>query len=59
MGEAVNSVLAPLQSEVARLRKEKGYIDQMIKQNAEKAGYYSLKTLRKVQHKIGFPDRIR
>ncbi|MBQ4361944.1 MAG: tryptophan--tRNA ligase [Lachnospiraceae bacterium] len=59
VGEAVNSVLAPLQSEVARLRKEKGYIDQMIKQNAEKAGYYSLKTLRKVQHKIGFPDRIR
>ena len=59
VGEAVNAVLAPLQSEVARLTKEKGYIDQMIRENAERASYYSLKTLRKVQHKIGFPDRIR
>ena len=59
VGDAVNAVLAPLQSEVARLTKEKGYIDQMIRENAERASYYSLKTLRKVQHKIGFPDRIR
>ena len=59
VGEAVCSVLTPLQEEVARLTKEKDYIDRMIKENAEKAGYYSLKTLRKVQHKIGFPDRIR
>ncbi len=59
VGEAVNAVLLPLQSEMARLTKEKDYIDQMIKENAEKATYYSLKTLRKVQHKIGFPDRIR
>lgn len=59
VGEAVVSVLKPLQDEVARLEKDKGYIDSVIKENAEKAGYYANKTLRKVQRKIGFPDRIR
>ena len=59
VAESVNAVLTPLQSEVARLTKEKDYIDQMIRDNADKAAYYAQKTLRKVQHKIGFPDRIR
>ena len=35
------------------------YIDGIIKNNAEKAQYVSNKTLRKVQKKIGFPERIR
>ena len=59
VGEAVVSVLEPLQQEVARLSGEKDYIDGIIKENAEKAGYYAAKTLRKVQRRIGFPDRIR
>ena len=59
VGEAVVSQLAPLQAEVARLTKEKDYIDSIIKNNAERAAYTAGKTLRKVQHKIGFPDRIR
>ena len=59
VGEAVVSVLKPLQDEVARLEKDKAYIDGMIKENAEKAQYFSNKTLRKVQKKIGFPERIR
>ncbi len=59
VGEAVVSVLKPLQDEVARLNKEKAYIDSVIKENAEKANYYATKTLRKVQRKVGFPDRIR
>ena len=59
VGEAVVSVLKPLQDEVARLEKYKGYIDSIIKNNAEKANYYATKTLRKVQRKVGFPDRIR
>jgi len=59
VGEAVVSVLKPLQDEVARLEKEKGYIDSIIKNNAEKANYYAMKTLRKVQKKVGFPERIR
>lgn len=59
VGEAVVSVLKPLQDEVARLEKDKAYIDGIIKNNAEKANYYALKTLRKVQKKVGFPERIR
>ncbi len=59
VGDAVISVLKPLQDEVARLEKDKGYIDGIIKNNAEKASYYATKTLRKVQKKVGFPERIR
>lgn len=59
VGEAVVSVLKPLQDEVARLEKDKAYLDSIIKENGEKASYYANKTLRKVQRKVGFPDRIR
>lgn len=59
VGEAVVSVLRPLQEEVKRLEKDKAYIDGIIKANAEKAGYFANKTLRKVQKKVGFPERIR
>ena len=59
VGEAVVSVLKPMQDEVARLEKDKAYIDGIIKENAEKAQYFANKTLRKVQKKIGFPERIR
>ena len=59
VAESVISCLAPLQTEVARLQKEKGYLDGIIKENAERAAYTASKTLRKVQRKIGFPDRIR
>ena len=43
----------------SRLSKDKDYIDGIIKENAEKANYYATKTLRKVQKKVGFPERIR
>ena len=59
VGESVVSVLKPLQDEVARLEKDKAYLDSIIKENGEKASYYANKTLRKVQRKVGFPDRIR
>ena len=59
VGETVADMLASLQKEEARLTSEKAYIDGIIKENAERAAYYANKTLRKVQHKIGFPDRIR
>ena len=59
VGEAVVSVLKPLQDEVERLSKEKAYIDGIIKNNGEKAAYFANKTLRKVQKKVGFPERIR
>ena len=59
VGEAVVDVLRPLQERFAELSKDKAYIDGVIKNNAEKAGYCAMKTLRKVQKKIGFPERIR
>lgn len=59
VGEAVADMLKPVQERFAELSKDKAYIDSVIKTNAEKAEYYANKTLRKVQKKIGFPERIR
>ena len=59
VGEAVVGVLKPLQDRFHDLSGNKDYIDKIIKENAEKAGYYATKTLRKVQKKIGFPEKIR
>lgn len=59
VGESVVSVLRPVQERFGELIKDKAYIDGIIKENAEKANYYALKTLRKVQKKVGFPERIR
>jgi tryptophanyl-tRNA synthetase len=59
VGESVVDLLRPLQSKFAELSKDKVYIDNMIKMNDEKAQYYALKTLRKVQRKVGFTERKR
>ena len=59
VGESVAALLKPVQEKVNELSKEKTYIDGIIKANDEKANYYALKTLRKVQKKVGFPERIR
>ncbi len=59
VGESVVSVLKPVQTRFAELSKDKAYINGIIKENAEKANYYATKTLRKVQKKVGFPERIR
>ena len=59
VGGSVVDVLKPLQTRVADLEKNKDYIDGIIKNNAEKANYFAQKTLRKVQKKVGFPEKIR
>ena len=59
VGEAVGGVLKPLQDRFADLSKNKEYLDKVIKENAEMASYFSNKTIRKVQKKVGFPERIR
>lgn len=59
VGEAVVSVLKPVQERVQELTKDRAYIDGIIKANGEKANYYATKTLRKVQRKVGFPEHIR
>lgn len=59
VGEAVAEELKPLQERYARLNEDKAYIDSRIKENDEKARYFSNKTLRKVQKKVGLTERIR
>lgn len=59
VGESAVAVLKPLQERCSDLAKNKDYIDKAIKENAEKAEYYAQKTLRKVQKKVGFPEKIR
>ena len=59
VGESVVGVLKPLQDRFHDLTKNKDYIDGVIKNNSEKANYFATKTLRKVQKKVGFPERIR
>jgi tryptophanyl-tRNA synthetase len=59
VGEAVVGVLKPLQDRVKEMESDKAYLDSIIKNNAEKAQYYANKTLRKVQKKVGFPERVR
>lgn len=59
VGEAVADMLKPIQDRVVELTKDKVYLDSIIKNNAEKANYFANKTLRKVQKKVGFPERIR
>lgn len=54
VGEAVADKLAPMQEEYKRLSADKGYIEDCMKQGAEKAFKVSRKTLQKVQKKIGF-----
>ena len=59
VADAVNNILRPLHSRMKELENDKSYIDKIIKENAEKAQYFANKTLRKVQKKVGFPERPR
>lgn len=59
VGEAVADALKPIQDKFYDLSKDKAYVDGIIKANAEKANYYASKTLRKVQKKVGFPEKVR
>lgn len=59
VGEAVADMLKPIQDRFIKLSSDKAYIDGIIKKNGEKAEYYANKTLRKVQKKIGFPEKIK
>ena len=49
--------LAPLQAEFRRLMADKGYLQGVVDQNAQKANALALRTLRKVQKKVGFAPR--
>lgn len=59
VGEAVVSGLKPIQDTCEQLARDKTYIDGIIRENTSKADYFAMKTLRKVQRKVGFPERIK
>ncbi len=59
VGETVADALVPVRERYAQLEKDKAYVDGIIKENTEKASYFANKTLRKVQKKVGLPERIK
>lgn len=59
VGEAVYEMLKPLQMRYKEIVEDRSYLDKILKNNAQKANYYALKTLRKVEKKIGFPLHIK
>lgn len=54
VGEAIVAELEPIQKKVKDILADKAYLENIYKAGAEKAYYMSLKTLRKMQKKIGF-----
>ena len=54
VGEAVADALAPIQAEKARLLKDKGYLNEVMKRGEETASRIARKTLSKVYRKVGF-----
>ncbi len=54
VGEVCADSLAPVQSEFARLRADRAYLEAEMKNGASDAAYYARKTLLKVRKKLGF-----
>lgn len=59
VGEAVVSVLQPLQERYQEIIDDKAMLDGIIKENDAKAAYYANKTLRKLRKKVGFTEQVR
>ena len=55
--EVVLDTLLPIQAEHARLMADKGYLQSILDENAQRANYLAQKTLRKIQKKVGFAAR--
>ena len=56
VADAVVEEIRPIQEEFKRIAADKAYVDKVIKEGAEKAGYIANKTLRKVKKKVGYPN---
>ncbi len=54
VADAVIASLEPLQAEFKRVSSDRAYLEQCMKEGAEKANYVSSKTLNKAMKKIGF-----
>ncbi len=57
VGEAVVETLRPIREETLRLLGDKGALETLYRQGAEKAAGIAYKTLRKVHKKVGFAPR--
>lgn len=57
VADAILSELEPVQNKVNEILKDKKALEEIYKLGAEKASYVSMKTLRKMQKKIGFIPR--
>ncbi len=55
VADAVVAEIEPIQKKFNEYAADKAYIEQVMKEGAEKASYIANKTLRKVQKKVGFP----
>lgn len=55
--DCVIAALSPLQAEFKRLMADRGYLQSVINENAQKANALATQTLRRVQKKIGFAAR--
>ena len=56
VGEATADMLAPMQAEFNKILSDKKYIEQCMKEGAEKAYKASRRTLQKVYKKVGFVE---
>lgn len=54
VAEAVVEEIRPIQDNYNRIIKDKAYLEETMKQGADKAGYIANKTMRKVKKKVGF-----
>jgi len=59
VGEAVVANIEPIQKKFAELKNNKDYIENVIKNNTERASAIASKTLAKVRRKVGFTDKLR
>ena len=59
VSDCVIAALEPMQAEHKRLMADKAYLQGVLDENAEIANRMAMKTLRKVQRKVGFADRGR
>lgn len=57
IGDAIVEELAPVQEKVKALLSDKKALEEIYKSGAEKANYTAMKTLRKMQKKIGLIPR--
>ena len=57
VSEAVIAQLAPLQARFKEIRGDKGYLEGVLRENAQIAQQAAVRTLRKVHKKVGFTAR--